>query len=272
MKQDIYFKVEKEESLSLFLKEKLTRKFYRNLKGKNAIVLVNDEEREYYKKVEVGDVIHIIYDDYKKSNWDFVEVPLEILYEDEHYLVVNKEHNILSIPTKSEPVSLYQQVLTHLNDKFAHISLLNRLDKETSGLVLIAKDRYSASLLQPVKEHIIRKYEALVEGTIANDGTIDSPIGKCDDSKMRKICENGKSAITHFKVLCYNEERTKLSLTLETGRTHQIRVHLASIGHPIVGDSLYGGQPYSHMCLTSVFLSYVDPYTNELKEFMIKSD
>ncbi len=272
MKQELIFISEKDIKLTLFLKEKLSRKFYRSLKGTKALIYVNGIITETYKNICKNDEIKIIYEKPNASNWDFVDIPLDIIYEDNHYLVINKKDGILTIPTKAEPISVYQQVLTYLNDKSAHISILNRLDKETSGLMLIAKDRYSANLLEPVKEHIKRKYVALVEGMVDSGSTIDRPIAKAPDSNMRIISENGKRAVTHYKPICYNLYSTKLLLELETGRTHQIRVHLKSIGHPIIGDSLYGGRAAKRMFLASVYLSYTDPYTLEKKEFNLEEE
>ena len=270
MKQEINFIVSEETKLSLFLKSKLSRKFYRNLKGSKALIYVNNEIIPSYALVKPQDEVKIIYEKTAESNWDFVDIPLDIIYEDEHYLVINKKEGILTIPTKAEPISVYQQILTHLKDKSAQISILNRLDKETSGLMLVAKDRYSAHLLEPVKEHIKRKYLALAQGEIKTSGIIDASIMRSNDSNLRIISPNGKRAVTHYTPICYNQGMTKVLLELETGRTHQIRLHLQSIGHPIVGDLLYGNIKASRMYLASVYLSYTDPYTKELKEFKLE--
>lgn len=258
------FIVDSELPLSEFLKTKLTKKFYRRLKYINAIVLVDGQEQRWYLPVKVNSVVKIIYDDAELSDWAPDYTPIKIYYEDSHYIVCYKEANLLTIPTKGEPFSLYQRLLAHLSSD-AHISFLNRLDRETQGLLLVAKDTYSSNLLQPIKQKIKRKYLALVEGQIVGSGTISKKIARSEDSNRRIISPNGKDAITHYRSIWYNEEKSLLELELETGRTHQIRVHLASLGHPIIGDSLYGSGK-EIMCLESHYLSFVNPYTNKLIE------
>lgn len=269
--EKIILEIKEKVILRDFLKLNLAKKQYKRLKYRQAIFKINDREVFPYQEVTPG-ILEISYEEERLSEWDFVDIPLKIVFEDEHYLVINKEPGILTIPTKAEPISVYQQVLTYFQDKTRHISILNRLDKETSGLMLIAKDRYSANLLEPVKGKIERHYHALVSGHLEGRGTIDKPIGKEENSKKRIICENGQIAITHYESLCYNGHNTLVELRLETGRTHQIRVHLASIGYPIVGDALYGKEKFKRMCLESVYLKFTNPYDHQVYEFKIKED
>lgn len=267
------FVCDKSIRLSLFLQEKLNRKFYRNLKSSGATILVNGNPLELYKEININDKVEIYYQrDKNELDWDYDETPLDIYYEDEHYLVCFKRHGILTIPTKGEPKSLYQQLLFHLKDTPSTISILNRLDKETSGLVLVAKDRYSAFLMNPAKEKIKRKYVALTSGHIPCDMNIVAYMDKEESSNKRIITKNGKYSKTMVRILNYYKNHTLCELELTTGRTHQIRLHLNSIGYPILGDNMYGYEKASRMYLESVYLEYVCPYTNKLMTFKVKED
>ena len=260
------FKVDKEIVLSEFLKEQLSKKFYRRLKYLEAKIFVNNIPYERYLKVKENDIIKIIYEEKsKEEKWPLYNKPLNIYYEDKYYLVCYKEPNLLTIPTKACPISLYQQLIAYLGED-SHISFLNRLDRETAGLVLVAKDTYSANLLNPVKTNVKRKYLALVEGELLGSGTINKKIKRSEDSNNRIIADDGKEAITHYEVMWHNKNKSLVRLELETGRTHQIRVHLASIGHPIIGDGLYG-QKAEIMCLESYYLGFKSFYDNIYHEF-----
>nr|MDE6661335.1 RluA family pseudouridine synthase [Anaeroplasmataceae bacterium] len=212
--------------------------------------------------VSKGAVIQILYKTLDKEiSWPKADKLPRIVYENEHYLIVNKEPNLLTIPTRGNPNSLYQQLIAYLGEQEIHI--LNRLDKETSGLVVVAKDRYAASLLEPTHKHIVRKYLCLVEGNVVSSGTIQNYIAKEEDSHKRYVSKEGKLAISHYRVLETKEDSSLLEFVLETGRTHQIRVHTSHMGHPIIGDILYGGKENSVLCLTSYTVQFQDPFTNE---------
>lgn len=259
---NIRFYVEKENRLADVLKEQFSKRFYRYMKSSQAMIQVNGQERRLYERVEVGDCIEISYPSKTKSmEWPEAEQAPEIVFENEHYLVVNKRGGILTIPTQGNPMSLYQELVYYLGNTDIHI--LNRLDKETSGLVVVAKDRYAASLLEPTHKHMIRKYLCLVEGQVSGDGEIRNYIAKEETSNRRYVSENGQLAISHFKVLRQFESEALLKFILDTGRTHQIRVHTSSMGHPIIGDKLYGGKENSILCLTSYYVEFEDPFTKE---------
>ncbi|MCM1557507.1 MAG: RluA family pseudouridine synthase [Anaeroplasma bactoclasticum] len=263
MKQnELIISVEKEDILSEILKKNVSKRFYRFLKYSKAIVLVDGKPLEWYKKVSKDAEIHVIYSTPNKEiSWPKTEKLPKIVLETEHYLIVDKEPNLLTIPTRGNPNSLYQQLVAYLGEQEIHI--LNRLDKETSGLVVVAKDRYAASLLEPTHKHIVRKYLCMVEGKVETSSTIRNYIAKEENSNKRYVSEEGKLAISHYHSLEANEKVSLLEFVLETGRTHQIRVHTSHMGHPIVGDKLYGGKENPVLCLTSYSVEFIDPFTNE---------
>ena len=252
------------------LKNHLSRRMYRSLKAFDIIIYVNKKPQKLYELVRKNDIITFDYEIESKNTWDLYESDIEVLYEDSNYLVVNKRRNLLTIPKKTDPHSLYQEALYYLNQKGENpqISILNRLDYETSGLVLVAKNKLAASRLSPTHEHIIRKYEALLDGVLESDnGLIKTYIDKDTNSNKRFVSESGKLAITNYKVLKRYSDKTLVEFILDTGRTHQIRVHSLYLGHPIIGDKLYGTLNGSDLHLTSVYLKFknMDDKIIELK-------
>ena len=172
-----------------------------------------------------------------------VEGDLEILYEDDYILVVNKPPFIPVHPVKvyqENTIANYVAFRYKDTDSDFIFRASNRLDKDTSGAVLIAKDRHTASLLKNTE--VEKHYEAVCHGKISQRGTINAPIGLAEGSKIvRCVTETGKPAVTHYSPLKNLIDATVLDLILETGRTHQIRCHMAHLGHPLMGDDLYGG-------------------------------
>ncbi len=196
-----------------------------------------------------GEVLKVVFPPEKPSlDLKPQNLPIHIVYEDPYVLVVNKPPYQLSIPSREISTGslanglLYYYQSTAVN---ATVHLVNRLDQDTSGLLLVAKHRHIHHLLSEEQKagRLKRTYEAIVHGVLDVDtGTIDVPIGRKDDSIIeRQVREDGQRAITHFQVIQKLADWTHVQLQLETGRTHQIRVHLSHIGHPIVGDDLYGG-------------------------------
>lgn len=246
------------------LRNHISRKYFRHLKSINARFLVNGKETKLHENVIKGDKLEIIAEEMKlDSSWPIIEESLDIIYENEHYLIVNKRGDLLTIPTKSEPRSLYQLLTQYLGQKEIHI--LNRLDKETRGLCVIAKDRYAAYLMQPTHMHMVRKYLCLVHGKVEKDGQIENYIAKSNDSNKRFVSLDGcgKLAISKYKVIEQFEEKTLLEFELETGRTHQIRVHTSNMGNPIIGDNLYGNDENQELMLASYYVCFIDPFTKE---------
>ncbi len=202
-------------------------------------------------------------------------IPLDIRYEDDYLLVINKPSKMPVMVTKSHPhctlsnALCYYYELHQINSK---IHLVNRLDKDTSGLMIVAKNRYVKYLLsEDLKQKITREYICVTEGKIKEKtGTIVLPIGKTDPMSIKRAVMNGGlEAITHYQVISEDDNFTVLNIRLETGRTHQIRVHLSHLGHPIIGDSLYQSNYEGDLLLCSHKLQFIHPITQKLMSFQI---
>ena len=260
---EIKFIVENDNiRLSDELKLHISRRLYRSIKCNNAPILVNGVETKTFLLVNKGDEVSIIFDKNREINWDLYDSNLKVYFEDDNYLIVYKREGILSIPTKAFPYSLYQEVIYYLKNKneSTDISILNRLDKETKGLVLVAKNPYAASLISPVHEHIERRYIALCNGVFEKDSDrIITKIKKSDDSNKRIISEDGQIAISNYRVLKRYDDKTLVEFILETGRTHQIRVHSKYLNHPIIGDPFYSDGD-GNLSLTSYYIKFNNPF------------
>ena len=263
---------EAEIRLSEELKKHVSRKLYKNIKSSGAIIYVNGEPLEAYKFIKRGDEVYLDYEREKEISWPLYEASLDIRYEDDSYLVIFKPEGLLSIPTKAEPRSVYQEVLYYLASKGLEptVSILNRLDKDTRGLMVIAKNRLAAYNLQPTHEKMDRRYLCMLEGKLgAQAGRIVNYIKKGDDGNKRIITKEddiaGKLAISNYRVIKEYEDKSLVEFILETGRTHQIRVHFSHLNHPLLGDELYGGDKrlINRVALHSYRLEFIHPVTNE---------
>ena len=226
-------------------------------------ILINGDHVRVVDKVSENDIIEFIY---PKEESDVIpwEHDLAIVYEDEGLIIIDKEAGIPCIPTRGHRYHTVANALKYYYDCHnieAAIHLVNRLDKDTSGLMLVAKNRDLHYQFSKDIKQVKRVYHCLVEGKVTQ-GVIDAPILKLDKEMRRIIDDRGKKAITHYRCIEYKEGNSLVECVLETGRTHQIRVHMASIGHPLIGDTLYGGRE-GVLKLQSVELSFVHPITKE---------
>ena len=247
---------------------------------KNEDLLVNDKKVKKSYLVKTGDVI--TYEIKEEVNYlEPVKMDLNIVYEDDDVIVVDKPNGLVVHPAVGNKANtlvnglIYQSKnLSTINGEFRP-GIVHRIDAYTTGLLMVAKnDQAHQSLAKQLEEKTtVRKYIALVWGVINHDtGTIDAPIGRDlnDRKKMSVTSVNSKKAITHFKVLERFEKATLIELQLETGRTHQIRVHMNYIGHPVVNDPVYGRRKLiddTGQCLHAYLLGFKHPKTNEYLEF-----
>ena len=219
---------------------------------KKETVLVNGKAVKAKYAVKVGDVVTYEVPKEEVLEYTAENIPLDIIYEDDDVAVVNKPQGMVVHPSVGHTSgTLVNALMYHIKDLSSingviRPGIVHRIDKDTSGLLMIAKnDKAHNALAAELKDKkSLRKYVAIVHGNIPNDrGVIEAPIGRSEkDRKKQAVTAKGKSAVTHFKVLERFGNYTLVELTLETGRTHQIRVHMAYIGHPVAGDPLYGSR------------------------------
>jgi len=282
------YTVEKNESgtrIDRYLAEKdsgFSRSFIQKLL-KDGQVTVGGKPAKSNYKVREDDCIHLEVPDSSEPDIVPEDIPLDILYEDEDVLIVNKPKGMVVHPAAGHyQGTLVNAVMAHCGDSLSGINgvmrpgIVHRIDKDTTGALLVCKnDTAHRDLAEQLKDHSIRRrYRAVVQGNLKDDeGTIEGPIGRhpTDRKKMAINHKNGKDAVTHYKVLERFGQATYVECRLETGRTHQIRVHMASIGHPLLGDTVYGSSrnPYhlEGQALHAMILGFVHPRTGEYMEF-----
>lgn len=247
----------------------ISRAALTDIKFQGGYLFVNDKEETVRYKLNVGDTVKVIFPPEKRSPEMLAEeIKLDIVYEDDYVLIVNKPYNLPSIPSKDHRNGTLANRILHyynINNIPSTVHIVTRLDKDTSGLMLIAKNRFVHNLFSKAqqKKTIQRIYYALVQGNIENVGTINTPIGRKDGSIIERIVrEDGQHAVTHFEKISNINGNSLVKIKLETGRTHQIRVHFSSIGHSLLGDELYGGSTdlIQRQALHSTELSFFHPF------------
>ena len=250
---------------------------------KEGYVTVNDRPEKASFKLKVQDRMMVTLPDEEPVDILPEDIPLDILYEDPELLVVNKPKGMVVHPSAGHSSgTLVNALLYHCSGQLSGINgvqrpgIVHRIDKDTTGALVVCKtDLAHQSLAAQLKEHsITRRYRAVVHHNIREDeGTVDAPIGRhpVDRKKMAVNYRNGKRAVTHYRVLERFGDYTYIECRLETGRTHQIRVHMSHIGHPLLGDEIYGPAkcPFrlQGQCLHAMVLGFLHPVTGEYLEF-----
>lgn len=264
--------------------DNLTRSYIKNLID-DELVTVNGKKRKAGYSLKENDIINIQIPEDKEANIKAEDIKLNIMYEDDDILIVDKEKGMVVHPANGNySGTMVNSLMYSHKDKLSSINgtirpgIVHRIDKDTSGILVVAKnDNAHKKLSEQFKVHsITRKYIALVKGIIKEDTMdIDYPIGRSskDRKRMAVTYKNSKEAKTHIKVLkrFYNSNVTLVEATLETGRTHQIRVHMAYVGHPLVGDEVYGKKDprfkIEGQMLHAKTLGFIHPTKNSYIEF-----
>jgi pseudouridine synthase, rluA family len=275
----------KDLRLDVFLKqniEEISRTYIQKL-IKDGYANVNGTVPKTNYKVNSGDKVCLNVPETEEPDIVAQEMPLDIVYEDDDVILINKPKGMVVHPAAGHYTgTLVNGLMHHCKDKLSGINgvlrpgIVHRIDMDTTGILIACKnDVAHQKISEQLKEHsITRRYRALVYGVIKEDeGVVDAPIGRhpIDRKKMAINLKNGKNAITHYRVLERFREYTYIECELETGRTHQIRVHMASLHHPLVGDQVYGPEknPFhlQGQCLHAMVLGFVHPRTHEYMEF-----
>ncbi len=266
------------DSLVPLLEDKLSRNAVQRLIEEENIK-VNNQKTKHSYKVKLNDEIQISIPEAEKIDLKAQNIPLEIIYEDEDIIVVNKPKGMVVHPANGNPdgtlvnaiMSICKESLSGIGGKIRP-GIVHRLDKDTSGAIIVAKnDKAHVNLSEQLKNHEVKKtYLALVRGIVKeNEATINMPIARSQkDRKKMAVDKKGKEAITHFKVLeRFGNDYTLLKVNIETGRTHQIRVHLSYIGYPIIGDEVYSNGKnkwnIKGQCLHAWKIEFKHPLTGE---------
>ena len=284
------YKIEKEDVskiLYIFLSEKsekITRSYIKNLIDEGKIIVNGDKVKSGYK-LKLNDLVSVDIVEKQAENIVPEDIPLNIVFEDDDIIIINKEKGMVVHPANGNYTgTIVNSLMNSHKDNLSSINgvirpgIVHRIDKDTSGIIVVAKnDNAHKKLSEQFKVHSIeRKYIALVKGIVKEDTiTIDKPIGRStkDRKKMAITDKNSRNAVTHITVLkrFYSSNVTLVEARLETGRTHQIRVHMASLHHPLVGDEVYGKKDskfkVNGQMLHAKYLGFIHPTTNKFVEF-----
>lgn len=259
-----------------------SRSFFQKL-IKDSSVFVNDKAEKASYRMNYEDVVTIQFPDAVETTIEPENIPLDILYEDDDLLIVNKPKGMVVHPSAGHySGTLVNAIMYHCKDSLSGINgeirpgIVHRIDMDTTGSLIICKNDVShVNIAEQIKVHSVNRiYEGIVFGNVKNDeGTIEGAIGRhpVERKKMAINEKNGKPAITHYKVVERFGNYTYMQFKLETGRTHQIRVHMSSIGHPLLGDTLYssGKTPFKNLMgqtLHAKTIGFIHPSTNEYLE------
>lgn len=270
------FKIEKEyNSIYYFLKENgFSENFISNLRKDWGNFVVNNEIVNIRKPLQVGDKLKVNNSPNDKTDIMQCILPLDIVYEDAYYLLINKPSNLSCMPTKSHYSNNLAGAVCHYmqeKDQNFVVRILNRLDKDTAGIIIVAKDSISQNKISDIE----KEYHAICIGEIRQPILIDKPIKtKTSDGinqHKRIISADGKPASTMVRPLKHANNLTLISATLTHGRTHQIRLHLSSINHPLVGDTIYGegSKLIDHSALICKKVSFNHPFLNKTLSFEV---
>lgn len=280
----IHWKIEKKNEGMLIreflLKEKtISKRALTSIKFEGGDILLNGCHATVRQVLQEGDYLVIQFPPEICNDGITAErIPLKIVYEDEFILVINKPPFMASIPSREHQSGTLANALIYYYQQIglsSTIHIVNRLDRDTSGLMIVAKNSFIHSLfaLEQKSKSIHRLYEAVVHGVVAEDrGTIDAPIGRKEISIIeREVRDDGQRAVTHYEVKKRDKNMSLVALKLETGRTHQIRVHMSYLGHPLVGDDLYGGKRefIARQALHSKHLRFFHPILEKEMEFTV---
>lgn len=268
--------------LSLIYPE-ISRSFFQKL-IKDDAVLINDKPEKASFRVSSEDIVSVTFPDAIETSIEPENIPLDILYEDDDLLIVNKPKGMVVHPSAGHySGTLVNAIMYHCRDSLSGINgeirpgIVHRIDMDTTGSLIVCKnDNSHINVAEQIKVHSVNRiYEGIVFGNVKEDeGTINAPIGRhpVERKKMAINEKNGKEAITHYKVLKRFGNHTYMQFKLETGRTHQIRVHMSSIGHPLIGDSMYasGKTAFKNLqgqTLHAKTIGFIHPTLHEYIEF-----
>ncbi|MBR4404399.1 MAG: RluA family pseudouridine synthase [Clostridiales bacterium] len=262
-----------------------SRSFYKRLIDDGKVTVNGKVITKAGTKLSAGDTVEAdIPAPVEDESFVAQDIPLDIVYEDSDLLVINKPQGMVVHPAAGHSDgTLVNALLAHCKDELSDINgvlrpgIVHRIDKDTSGLMLACKNNFTHLKLADMlsRHEIVREYRALVYGFVKEDkGMVDAPIGRStNDRRKMAVNKDGKSAVTHFEVVERLGDITDLKLVLETGRTHQIRVHMAYIGHPVVGDPVYAARRKNYglagQALHSQAITFVHPRTGETMHFEV---